>query len=141
MLKPTLTLALFAALSFNAFAGPAEEAARAHFAAIGAGRVDAIMAQYAPNATFQWVGGPLDGAYVGVERIRDVWARFAKNAPLEVTVARLEESSNDKGATVTAQVQFQGSNTLKVRYVLVYRDGKLVDEVWQIDPKPALSAY
>ncbi|MEO1766604.1 nuclear transport factor 2 family protein [Thiobacter aerophilum] len=141
MHKTLLLFAVFAAFSLPAHAGPAEEAARAHFDAIGAGQVDLIMAQYAPQAAFQWVGGPLDGAYGGAEAIREVWSRFAKNAPYTVTVARLEESANDKGATVTANVQFQGKSTVKVRYVLVYRDGKLVNEVWQVDPKLAVSAY
>lgn len=142
MPKPIrVAAALVAAFSCSAFAGPAEDAARAHFSAIAAGQVDSIMTQYASNAHFQWVGGPLDGAYAGAERIREVWTAFAKNAPLALTVGGLEESANDKGATVTANVQFQGKNTIKVRYVLVYRDGKLVNEVWQIDPKLAVSAY
>lgn len=140
MHKITLPFLLFATFSLTAEAGPAEDA-RAHFDAIAAGQVDAIMGQYAPNATFQWVGGPLDGAYMGEDRIRDVWSRFAKNAPYTVTVARLEESGNEKGATVTANVQFQGKNTVKVRYVLVYRDGRLVSEVWQVDPKLAIGGY
>jgi hypothetical protein len=35
---------------------------------------------------------------------------------------------------VTANVQFEGKAPIKVRYVLLYRDGKLANEVWQIDP-------
>ncbi len=38
-----------------------------------------------------------------------------------------------------AKVMFQGQSAIKVRYVLTYRDGKIVDEIWQIDPK--LVAY
>lgn len=140
MHKITLPFVLFAAFSLTAEAGPAEDA-RAHFDAIGAGQVDAIMGQYAPHATFQWLGGPLDGAYVGADPIRDVWSRFTRNAPYTVTVARLEESANDRGATITANVQFQGKTTVKVRYVLVYRDGKLVNEVWQVDPQLAIGGY
>lgn len=142
MIKPVLPFLLFAAfLATPAAAGPAEQPARAHFKAIGAGDVDALITHYAPNATLQWVGGPLDGAYAGVSAIREVWTRFARNAPLKVTVGRLEESANDKGATVTADVQFQGGSTIKVRYVLVYREGRLVDEVWQIDPGLPVTAY
>ena len=37
-------------------------------------------------------------------------------------------------------VEFKGKNTIKVRYVLVYRGGKLVNETWQIDPKLAMGA-
>jgi hypothetical protein len=51
-----------------------------------------------------------------------------------VKVSELTESKNDKGSTVMANVGFQGKNTIKVRYVLTYRDGKLVAETWQIDP-------
>lgn len=53
----------------------------------------------------------------------------------------MEESANPKGATVTANVVFQGQNAIKVRYVLTLRDGKIVDEIWQIDPKLAAAAY
>jgi opacity protein-like surface antigen len=129
-----------AALSSAAVAGPADDA-RAHFSAIGAGQVDALMGQYAPDAHFQWVGGPLNGAYAGSDSIKEVWAKFGKNGPFEVSVGRLEESANDKGATVTANVEFKGKAVIKVRYVLVYRDGKLVNEVWQIDPKLSLAGY
>jgi hypothetical protein len=35
-----------------------------------------------------------------------------------------------------------GKNSIKVRYVLTYRDGKIASEVWQIDPNlgPAYSS-
>jgi ketosteroid isomerase-like protein len=142
MKNPVLKASLlFVVLCSQVLAGPVEEAARKHFEAIGTGQVEAIMAQYADEAVLVWVGGPLDGVYVGAARLREVWSRFSRNAPLTVSVARLEESANDKGATVTANVQFQGKNTIKVRYVLVYRDGKLVNEVWQIDPKLVMSGY
>lgn len=132
--------AALAFLSSVAHAGPTDDA-KAHFSAIGAGQVDAVMNQYAPDASFQWVGGPLNGAYSGGDKIKEVWTKFSKNGPFEVSVGRVEESANDKGATVTANVEFKGKTTIKVRYVLVYRDGKLVNEVWQIDPKLALGGY
>lgn len=133
--------ALLVAVSSPVFAGPAEDAARAHFKAIGAGQVDTIMGQYASDATFQWVGGPLNGAYTGADKIKEVWGKFTKSGPFEVSVSKVEESANDKGATVTANVRFQAKADIKVRYVLVYRDGKLVNEIWQIDPKLSMSGY
>lgn len=124
-------------LSALAVAGPSEDAA-AHFKAIAAGNVEQIMQGYADNASLQWVGGPLDGAYAGTDKLREVWGKFAKaNAPLELNTGKLEESANPKGATITANVEFKGKASIKVRYVLVYREGKLVNEVWQIDPKLA----
>ncbi len=33
-----------------------------------------------------------------------------------------------------ANVVFAGKNAVKVRYVMLYTDGKLVDEIWQVDP-------
>ena len=135
-----LSIALaFAILPLTAFAGPADEA-KAHFNAIGAGNVDGIMSQYAGDATFQWVGGPLNGAYTGTDKIQEVWSKFSKNGPFEVNVSNVDTSANDKGATVTANVEFKGRAVVKVRYVLVYRDGKLVNEVWQIDPKLAMGS-
>lgn len=137
MNKITHTLCAAALLSAStlASAAPADDA-NAHFKAIAAGNVDQLMLGYGDNATLQWVGGPLDGAYAGNDKIRETWSKFAKaNAPLEVSVAKLEESANPKGTTVTANVEFKGKTAIKVRYVLVYREGKLVNEVWQIDPK------
>ena len=137
MTKNILTSAALLALSTTAFAGAADDAS-AHFKAIGAGNVEQLMQDYADNASLQWVGGPLNGAYTGSDKIREVWSKFAKgNAPLEVSVSKVEESANPGGGTVTANIEFKGKNTIKVRYVLVYREGKVVNEVWQIDPKLA----
>lgn len=135
MFKRTLVAAAMLLPLSAAMAGPTDDA-NAHFKAIAAGDVEATMMGYADNAAFQWVGGPLDGAYVGSDKIKEVWSKFAKgNAPLELMVGKIDESANAKGATVTANVEFKGKTTIKVRYVLVYREGKLVNEVWQIDPK------
>jgi hypothetical protein len=114
----------------------AKDEAQAHFQAIATGQVDHIMQGYADSAHFEWIGGPLNGSYTGTDKIKEVWTKFAKaNAPMDVSVADLAESANAAGNTVTANVEFKGKNTIKVRYVLTYRDGKLVNEVWQIDPK------
>lgn len=134
-----LTTTLGAAAS--AVAGPALDMAQAHFAAIGAGEHAAIVHDYADNARLTWVGGPLDGTYDGPAAIGAVWDKFGANGPLRVTVMGVSESSNPKGATVTAAVQFDGKAPIKVRYVLTYRDGKLVNETWQVDPKLATGAY
>jgi len=126
---------LFLSLSSAVYAD-AREVAQGHFKAIAAGQVDQIMQGYADKAHFEWIGGPLNGTYAGTEKIREVWTKFAKaNAPLDVSVKKLKESANAAGETVTANVEFKGKNTIKVRYVLTYREGKLVNEVWQIDPK------
>ncbi|OFZ68546.1 MAG: hypothetical protein A2V79_11240 [Betaproteobacteria bacterium RBG_16_56_24] len=139
MYKHILSATALLALSTAAIAAPADDA-NAHFQAIGAGNVEQIMQGYADNPALQWVGGPLNGAYAGNDKIREVWSKFAKaNAPLEVSVSKVEESANPGGSTVTANLEFKGKATIKVRYVLVYREGKVVNEVWQIDPK--LAAY
>ena len=114
----------------------ADDAATAHFQAIASGELSNIMQDYAGTALFQWVGGPLDGSYSGPDAIHGVWKKFTKaNGPMKVSISRLESSANPKGETVTANVFFQGNKTVKVRYALTYRDGKIVNEVWQIDPK------
>ncbi len=138
MLNPIAFLLLFGAASL-AHAGATDDA-QTHLKAIGSGNVDGIMQAYGNNPNFQWVGGPLNGDYVGAEKIKEVWTKFTKaNAPLEVNATKVEESTNPAGSTVTANVEFKGKNTIKVRYVMLFRDGKLVNEIWQIDPKLALS--
>ncbi len=141
-MKRTLIAASLAFAAGAAFAGPAADEARVHFQAIGSGDTILLARGYADNAQLNWVGGPLDGTYPGADNIRGVWEKFAKAAgPLKVTVDKLEEAANPKGATVTANVQFEGKQPIKVRYVLTYRDGKIVSETWQIDPKLAVSGY
>jgi len=126
---------LFLSVSSAVYAA-AQDEAQTHFKAIAAGQVDQIMHGYGDGARFEWIGGPLNGTYDGTEKIREVWTKFAKgNAPLDVSVKKLKESANQAGETVTANVEFRGKNTIKVRYVLTYRAGKLVNEIWQIDPK------
>jgi hypothetical protein len=127
-----LGVALLSATS--AQAGPALDQAMQRIQAIAAGDVGAITAEYAKGATLHWVGGPLDGTYEG-GKLKEVWTKFGSaNGTLQAAVGTSVESANPKGATVAIPVVFTGKNTIKVRYTLVYRDGKLVGEVWQIDP-------
>ena len=127
-------------MASSAFAAPADDA-RSHFQAIGAGDVAAVMRGYADQAQFNWIGGPLDGTYSTQEAIRGVWSKFMQSqGALKVSVSQLEESANPKGSTISANVQFEGKTPIKVRYVLTYRDGKIVSETWQIDPKLAVAA-
>ena len=133
----TALVALFAAGS--ACATPADDA-RTHFQAIASGDLAIVMRGYADQASFVWVGGPLDGSYSGSDSIRGVWEKFTKSqGPLKLSVGQLEESANPKGATVSANVLFEGKAPIKVRYVLTLRDGRIVNEVWQIDPKLAVA--
>lgn len=128
----TAVLALSAGV---AIAAPVDDA-RTHFQAIAAGDVQIVMRGYADNARFEWIGGPLDGSYATNEAIRGVWTKFmGSQGPLKVSIDKIEESANPKGATVSANVQFDGKAPIKVRYVISYRDGKIVSETWQIDPK------
>ena len=141
-LTPTFAAAALALSAIwiapSAYADTPTEAARAHIEAIAAGNVDAITASYGPNAVLEWVGGPLDGRYAATDAIKTTWTKFTKaNGPLKADITHLQEAANPKGATVTADVVFQGKTAIPVRYVLTYRDGKLVDEIWQIDPKLA----
>jgi len=117
-----------------ASAAPADEA-RSHLGAIAGNDVESLMSAYADNATMQWIGGPLDGTYAGQAQLRELWTKFAKaQGPLELAVAKVEESANPKGATVSANARYRGNSQTKVRHVIVYRDGKIVSEIWQIDP-------
>ena len=136
-LLATLALAFVAG---NALAAPADDA-KTHFQAIGSGDLNVVMRGYADQVQFNWIGGPLDGTYTSADSIRGVWEKFTKSqGPLKVSVDRLEESANPKGATVSANVQFDGKAPIKVRYVLTFREGKIVSETWQIDPKLAVAA-
>lgn len=136
-----LSASLFACFA-NAWAGQASDDAKLHFQAIGNGDVPLLMRGYADNAQLNWVGGPLDGIYTGAASIGGTWEKFAKSqGQLKVSIGKLEESTNPKGSTITANVLFEGKQPIKVRYVLSYRDNKIVGETWQIDPQLTISAY
>ena len=130
---------LFAAT--GAIAAPTDDA-KAHFQAIGSGDLAIVMRGYADNAQFNWVGGPLDGTYTSSDAIRGAWEKLMKSqGTMKVSVDKLEESANPKGSTISANVQFEGKGPIKVRYVLTFREGKIVSETWQIDPKLSVAAY
>lgn len=135
-----LAATLAVALTCGAAAAAPADDARTHFQAIASGDLQVVMRGYADNAQFQWVGGPLDGSYSGTEAIRGVRTRFTASAPFKLGIDKLEESANPKGATVSANVLFEGKAPIKVRYLLTFCDGKIVNEVWQIDPKLAVAS-
>lgn len=117
---------------------PAETLARQHIEAIASGDVAKITGQNGSASSLSWVGGPLNGTYIGPEQLADVWGKFSRaQAPLKATVHRVKQNANPAGTTVTADVVFAGKAAVKVHYVLLYRNGQLADEIWQIDPKLA----
>ena len=133
-----LTIMALAGLAGPALAETPANLAKMHLDAVGAGDVAKITAQYNASSSLAWVGGPLNGTFTGPQQLAEVWGKFAKaQAPLKVTVRDMKESGNPAGTTVTADVVFTGKNTLKIRYVMLYRGDNLVDEVFQIDPKMA----
>jgi hypothetical protein len=134
-MKQTITLLALGLSSTLAIAGPAADSAQAHIQSIAAGDVPAVMAQYQDGASLQWVGGPLDGNYTSKDQLTAVWSKFAKAQGMMTTkVQNLVEHSNPKGATISADVFFTGTKTVPVHYVLSYREGKLVSEIWQVSP-------
>ena len=134
----TLSLLALAGLAVPALAETPANLAKMHLEAVGAGDVAKITSQYNASSSLGWVGGPLNGTFIGPQQLAEVWGKFAKaQAPLKVTVRDMKESGNPAGTTVTADVVFTGKNTLKIRYVMLYRGDNLIDEVFQIDPKMA----
>ncbi|HVJ33424.1 MAG TPA: nuclear transport factor 2 family protein [Terriglobia bacterium] len=149
--RPTRRLALLVAgflgawastnLAGIAAASPATDMMTQRIAAIGAGDVAGLAAAYAPQATLQWVGGPLDGIYGDAGAINTVWSKFAKaqgidgQHKLQTRIVNLSEAGNPQGSTVAADMVLTGAKPLKVHYVTVWRNNKLVDEIWQINPQ------
>ncbi|WP_062228458.1 nuclear transport factor 2 family protein [Aureimonas frigidaquae] len=134
-MKTLLTAAAIAtSMVTAAHAGPAADMAQARIASIAKGDTETVAGAYGEGATLHWIGGPLDGTYKGAE-IKAVWDKFAKAQPnLTADVMDVSEAMNPKGATVTANVVFSGKDEIPVRYVMLFRDGKLTDEIWQVDP-------
>lgn len=126
-------------LSAQSFAAPADDA-RAHLKAIASGNIPEIMKSYNNTPHLEWVGGPLDGTYGTHESIQATWSKFTtQQGPLKLDVTSLEEVSNPKGATVSAKLHVKGKASLRVLYILTYREGKILNETWQIDPSQAVA--
>jgi len=119
-------------------AGPLDDAkAKAHLDAVAAGNLEALMADYPDDANMDWVGGPLDGRYHGKEAIRKVWQKFIaanEGKPRPAKFSKLTSYANPKGASVEASAEYGGIKPVKVWHALVYRDGSLTTELWQIAP-------
>lgn len=134
-----LSLAAVSLAGGPALAGDGASAARAHIDAIAKGNLKAIAGSYGKHATLHWVGGPLDGTYEG-DKLMAVWSKFTKaQGALKAKVSNLREDVNPAGTTVSANVVFEGKKKVPVYYVMMFRGGKLVDEIWQISPN--LNAY
>lgn len=121
-----------------ALAGPLEERqAEARLKAVAAGDVDVLMRDYAEDAFMDWVGGPLDGRYRGKAAIREVWKKWAAQndgKPRQAHFGKLSQYANPKGVAVEASAEYRGKTSVKVWHVLVYREGELATELWQITP-------
>lgn len=120
------------------FAGPLDVAkAQAHLDAVAAGNLEALMADYPEDAYMDWVGGPLDGRYRGKAAIREVWQKFIalnEGKPRPAKFSKLTTHANPKGVSVEAGAEYGGIKPVKAWHVLVYRDGSLDTEIWQIAP-------
>jgi len=121
-----------------AFAGPLDEAkAKAHLDAVAAGNLDALMADYPEDAYMDWVGGALDGRYRGKAAIREVWQKFIaanEGKPRPAKLGKLTTYASPKGVSVAAGAEYGGIKPIKAWHVLVYRDGSLDTELWQVAP-------
>jgi ketosteroid isomerase-like protein len=108
--------------------------AEAYFNAISGGNADTIASFYADDAEFHWIGGPLAGKYKGKDKIKGVWEKFATAAgKINHKVLELSESANGKTSTVTARVMFKADSEVPVKFIMVYKNGKIASEVWQVD--------
>ena len=124
-----------------AYAGADAVRAEAYFNAISGGNADTITSFYADDAEFHWIGGPLAGVYKGKDKIKGLWDKFSKAAgDLDHEVLQLSESANGKTSTVTASVMFKGEGEVPVKFIMIYKDGKIASEVWQVDKAAATSA-
>jgi len=142
LVRPLLFLAA-CCLPAYAFAGPLDErAAEAHLKAIAAGDVDGVMKAYGDEPYMDWIGGPLDGRYRGTEALRELWKKFAAandNQPRPLQRTTITQNGNPKGVTLTVTAEYGGKTIVRTHQVLVYRDLKLVSEIWQIDPSAPLT--
>lgn len=147
MMNFTLKSALMAASALVFLGTPPAQAsadavrAEAYFNAISGGNAETIASFYADDAEFHWIGGPLDGKYKGKTKIKGVWEKFSQAAgKIDHEVLELSESANGKTSTVTARVMFKADSEVPVKFIMVYKDGKIASEVWQVDRSDGVEA-
>jgi hypothetical protein len=139
-MRPLLCAALAAlfALAPAAHAGPLDVSkAKAHLAAIAAGKIDAVMQDYADDAYMDWVGGALEGRYRGKAAIRAVWEKFFaanRGKPRPMKSGEVESYSSPSGTSLDVTVEYGGAVPVTAWQVFVYRDGDLTTEIWQNVP-------
>ena len=125
-------------IAASAHAGPLDERkTEAHLQAIAAGDVEALVRDYREDAFLDWIGGPLDGRYRGKAAIREVWKKWAAandGLPRTGRFGKIEQQANPKGASLKVSAEYAGKTSVKVWHVLVYREGELATEIWQIAP-------
>ena len=133
-----VALTFLYALAQPVLAGPLDDAkSKAHLEAVAAGDFDALMRDYADDAYMDWIGGPLEGRYHGKKAIGEVWRKFiAANGgkPRPAKFGTPVSYSNPAGTSVETAAAYDGTKPVKVWHVLVYRDGSLNTEIWQIAP-------
>jgi hypothetical protein len=133
-LKSMLAASLLLVGANTASAGTDAVRAEAFFNAISGGNAETVTSFYADKAEFHWVGGPLAGIYKGKGQIKAVWERFGQAAgKLDYKTLAVSESQNGPISTVTARVKFIGPKEVPVKFVLMFKDGKIVNQIWQVD--------
>lgn len=89
-----------------------------------------VSPQYLPNATLDWIGGPLSGTYTGISEINSTWTKFfnAWSAVWFYTISPPTVTVNGNLSTVTSMNQFvltpinapMQVNYLNISYTLNY---------------------
>ncbi len=114
---------------------PPRGLAEYHWEAIAKNDVGMTTISYSPNATLEWVGGPLQGRYAGPTAIAEVWTKFfIAQGPSGLDVSNVQERPEAGKHTVTARVIFKGRRAVPVDYTLIFEGGQIVAETWRVRP-------
>jgi len=118
-MKHTIALLCCMFVVAAATAGPLEEKkAQSHLQSVAAGNIETLMLDYAEDAYMDWK------KFIALNDGQPRSARFGK----------FSQQANAKGVTLEIAAEYVGKTTVKVQHVMVYREGVLTTEVWQIDP-------
>jgi len=94
-----------ASLADPALAETPANLAKMQLDAVGTEDVAKITAQHNAVSPFAWVGGPLDGTFIGPQPRAELSGKFAKAyAPRKGAVRDMKESGNPAGTAVTVDV-------------------------------------
>ena len=123
-----------------------EDFAYTHWNNIALRDIDSLNGEYTSDVTLHWIGGPLNGNYLTVTQVLDVWTQFFNSwERIWYYTENLNSSQSGNNVTISAIVYWTltadmnlvpSYKEIKTNYKIIYNiesdTPRIVEETWQI---------